>query len=121
MGSPQQLSRSPTAPSAAHQHPKGGIWIEKIEVEPWDTGRGEDESLVEGGELPTCPDPTAGTGLKPTILASALSTVDRIPAELLSLYQVGEADADGAQGLRVVRVHDVTQESHPEILDKGKS
>ena len=38
----------------------------------------------------------------------------------LAFSQVGEADADGGQGLRVVRLHDVAQEPHPELLWTGR-
>lgn len=38
----------------------------------------------------------------------------------LAFGQVGEADADGGQGLRVVRLHDVAQEPHPKFLGAGR-
>jgi len=37
----------------------------------------------------------------------------------LAFGQVGEADADGGQGLRVVRVHDVAREPHPKFLGRA--
>ena len=37
----------------------------------------------------------------------------------LAFGQVGKADADGGQGLRVVRLHDVAQEPHPKFLGAG--
>lgn len=37
----------------------------------------------------------------------------------LVLCQVRETDTDGGQGLCVIRLHDVTQQSHPELLGQG--
>lgn len=34
----------------------------------------------------------------------------------LAFCQVCEADADGGQGLRVIRLHDIAQEPQPKLL-----
>ena len=34
----------------------------------------------------------------------------------LAFRQVCEADADGGQGFRVIRLHDIAQEPHPKLL-----
>lgn len=38
----------------------------------------------------------------------------------LAFRQVREADADGGQGLGVIRLHDVAQEPQPELLGWGE-
>lgn len=78
----------------------------------------------EGGTVrvtrrPTCPVPPAGTGGLPTVPALACVGLLVLGVQL-AFGQVGEADADGGQGLRVVRLHDVAQEPHPKFLGAGR-
>ena len=77
----------------------------------------------EGGTVrvtrrPTCPVPPAGTGGLPTVPALACVGLLVLGVQL-AFGQVGEADADGGQGLRVVRVHDVAREPHPKFLGRA--
>lgn len=67
-------------------------------------------------EWPTRPIPRASAGMLPTVPALAGHTGLRVLGVELAFRQVGEADADGGQGLRVLRLHDVAQEPHPELL-----
>lgn len=72
------------------------------------------------GSRPSSQVPPAGTGLLLTMLALATHAGVCVLVLELALCQVGEADADGGQGLRVVRLHDVAQEPYPELLEWGR-
>lgn len=75
--------------------------------------------LFQESERPPCPMPAAGAGRLPTVLALAGHTGRRVLGVELAFGQVSEADADGGQGLRVIRLHDVAQEPHPKLLDRA--
>lgn len=63
-----------------------------------------------------CPTPPAGAGKLPTMPAPATHVGLLILGVELLFCQVCEADTDGGQGLGVISLHDVAQETHPKFL-----